>query len=148
MSLWPFQVGHFLELPYTLVQDHTLTSVLGEETPRLWLQKLEVIRNYHGMALLNSHPDYLREDRTRAVYVDFLQTVKDKGGYWHALPAEAAAWWRERGRSRPTPEATSPGTERGEIRLRAGVLVVAPLAGRQVEAERQPAIGPEVPVRS
>ena len=142
-----------------LTQDHTLTSVLGEETPRLWLQKLEVIRNYHGMALLNSHPDYLREERTRAVYVDFLQTVKDKGGYWHALPAEAAAWWRERGRSSPAPqarreglglepEATSPGTERGEIRLRAGVLVVAPLAGRQVEAERQPAMGPEVPVRS
>ena len=163
MSFWPFQVGHFLELPYTLAQDYTVTSVLSEETPSLWLQKLEVIRNYHGMALLNSHPDYLREERTRAVYVDFLQTVKEKSGYWHALPAEVAAWWRERGKSRPTlpagqegfelePEATlpgiaSPGIERGEIRLRAGVLVVAPLAGPKVEADVQPVLAREVPVR-
>ena len=115
------------------------------------------------MALLDGHPDYLREERTRAVYVDCLQTVKDKGGYWHALPAEVAAWWRERGKSRPTlqagqegfelePETTlpgiaSPGIERGEIRLRAGVLVVAPLAGPKVEADVQPVLAREVPVR-
>ena len=34
MSIWPFFIGHFVELPYTLVQDHTLTSVLGENSPR------------------------------------------------------------------------------------------------------------------
>ncbi len=57
MSLWPFELGHFLELPYTLVQDYTLTSVLGEDSPRLWLEKIDFLREYHGMALLNTHPD-------------------------------------------------------------------------------------------
>lgn len=158
MSLWPFQIGHFMELPYTLAQDYTLTNVLGEDTPALWLQKLEVIRNYHGMALLNSHPDYLREDRTRAVYIDFLQAVKDQGGYWHALPGEVAAWWRQRVMSSPPlpaarkspglePQAASPQVELGEIRLHAGVLVVAPVAAPQVDVLGQPALAGEAPVR-
>src|SRR6185312_11086132 len=62
MSLWPFFIGKFVELPYTLVQDFTLTSVLGETSPKIWLEKVEFIAKYHGMALLNSHPDYLREE--------------------------------------------------------------------------------------
>src|SRR5262249_29170257 len=39
MSLWPFTIGRFLELPYTLAQDFTLVDVLGERSPRLWLEK-------------------------------------------------------------------------------------------------------------
>ena len=61
MSLWPFFIGHFVELPYTLVQDYTLTSVLGETTPKIWLEKIDFIEKYHGMALSNSHPDYLSQ---------------------------------------------------------------------------------------
>lgn len=62
MSMWPFFIGHFIELPYTLVQDHTLLVVRGERTPRLWLDKVRQIAHWQGMALLNTHPDYLRED--------------------------------------------------------------------------------------
>jgi len=29
MSLWPFEIGRFVELPYTLAQDFTLTEVVG-----------------------------------------------------------------------------------------------------------------------
>jgi hypothetical protein len=150
MSIWPFQLGHFLELPYTLAQDYTLTSVLGEETPRLWLEKVDFLRKYRGMALLNSHPDYLRDGGTWAVYVDFLETMKETGGYWHALPWQVARWWQERAGSSSVPNeqtrsghrssAALPDVEQGEIRLEAGVVVVRPWAGHQVEAKRKPAM--------
>lgn len=96
MSIWPFFIGRFIELPYTLAQDCCLGLVLGEKTPRLWLRKLDFIEQYFGMALLNSHPDYLRFDKIRKIYIEFLQTVKGKGNFWHALPCEVAQWWRTR----------------------------------------------------
>jgi len=96
MNPWPFFIGHFVELPYTLVQDFTLTSLLGETSPRIWLEKVEFIAKYHAMALLNSHPDYLAKKTTWDVYHNFLITMKDRKGYWHALPREIARWWRSR----------------------------------------------------
>ncbi len=96
MSVWPFQLGAFVELPYTLVQDHTLRFVLGERTPRLWIDKLEFIAASRGMALLNTHPDYLREPATLAIYREFLDALGAHRRYWHALPREVAQWWRAR----------------------------------------------------
>lgn len=99
MSLWPFLLGRFVELPYTLVQDYVLTAVLGQKTPRIWLEKVDVIEQYHGMALLNSHPDYMRDGSgtgSLAVYRDFLREIKGRDGYWHALPRDVARWWRAR----------------------------------------------------
>jgi hypothetical protein len=96
MSLWPFMLGRFVELPYTLVQDYVLTAVLQETTPRLWLDKVDVIEKYHGMALLNSHPDYMMDGGGLAIYRDFLYEMKERGGFWHALPRDIARWWRAR----------------------------------------------------
>jgi hypothetical protein len=96
MSIWPFQLGAFIELPETLVQDHTLRVVLGQRTPRLWLDKLEFIAASRGMALLTTHPDYLREPATLTIYRDFLTELRDRHRYWHALPREVARWWRAR----------------------------------------------------
>lgn len=96
MSLWPFFLGHFVELPYTLVQDYTLTSIIGEKTPKIWMDKLKFIKDNHGMALVLSHPDYLKEKSTWDVYHEFLHFVKACGDYWHALPHRVAGWWRER----------------------------------------------------
>jgi peptidoglycan/xylan/chitin deacetylase (PgdA/CDA1 family) len=96
MSIWPFFLGRFIELPYTLVQDYTLTSILGETTPRIWLEKVDFINRFHGMALVNSHPDYLKEKTTWAVYDEFLNSMKNRGGYWHALPRDIARWWQKR----------------------------------------------------
>ena len=96
MSIWPFFIGHFVELPYTLVQDHTLTSVLGENSPRIWLEKVDFIEKYHGMALINSHPDYLKSRSTWKVYNDFLNEMKKRTSFWHALPCEVARWWKAR----------------------------------------------------
>lgn len=117
MSIWPFFIGHFVELPYTLVQDYTLTSVLGESTPRLWLEKVDFIEKYHGMALINSHPDYLRHSANLKIYSDFLSTMKQRSGFWHALPRDVAHWWRERNAQRSSVDgkalATATLTDRG-----------------------------------
>jgi peptidoglycan/xylan/chitin deacetylase (PgdA/CDA1 family) len=96
MSLWPFFMGHIVELPYTLVQDYTLISVLGETTPKIWLEKIKFIEKYHGMALVNSHPDYLSQQINWDVYHEFLISMKNRKGFWHALPREIARWWRSR----------------------------------------------------
>jgi hypothetical protein len=96
MSLWPVQIGRFLELPYTLTQDFTLTDVLQETTPALWLRKVEFLERFKGMALLNTHPDYLRSDRRLELYADFLQQIRYRQNYWSALPRDVARWWRER----------------------------------------------------
>jgi hypothetical protein len=89
-------MGRFVELPYTLSQDHTLMVTLAEQTPRLWLEKVEFIRRYHGLALVNSHPDYLRNPQHFAIYEAFLKSLSKQKGYWHALPRDAARWWRTR----------------------------------------------------
>jgi peptidoglycan/xylan/chitin deacetylase (PgdA/CDA1 family) len=96
MSIWPFFLGRFVELPYTLAQDHTLMVILAEETPRLWLEKVDFVRRFQGMALLNAHPDYLREPQHLAIYEGFLQQQCSQGGYWNTLPREVARWWRRR----------------------------------------------------
>jgi len=96
MSLWPFFMGHFIELPYTLVQDYTLTSILGENSPKLWLEKVNFLKEYHGMALVNSHPDYLKNPNSFRIYIEFLESIKKIGEYWHALPRDIARWWKFR----------------------------------------------------
>lgn len=98
MSIWPFQLGHFIELPYTLAQDHTLMVTLGEKTPRLWLDKVNFIQRYCGMALVNSHPDYLMQSNHFSIYEHFLKEMCARGDFWHALPRQVAGWWRERDR--------------------------------------------------
>ena len=70
--------------------------MLGESTPRLWLEKVDFIEKWNGMALINSHPDYLRHPANLKIYADFLSNMKHRSGYWHALPKAAARWWRER----------------------------------------------------
>lgn len=113
MSIWPFTIGHFLELPYTLAQDSTLIDVLGERQPRLWLEKIAYVRKVCGMALLNSHPDYLREPRHRGVYLAFLEEMREDGSCWNALPRDVARWWRRRGAAESV--TSLPGARTGRV---------------------------------
>lgn len=96
MSLYPFFLGHFVELPYTLVQDYTLTDILKQRTPALWLEKTEFIREVKGMALLNSHPDYLKKPGHLEIYSAFLCAMCAQNDSWHALPRDVARWWKAR----------------------------------------------------
>jgi hypothetical protein len=107
MCIWPFFCGRFVELPYTLVQDHTLFETLGQRTPQVWLDKATFIVRWGGMVLLNAHPDYLRAPARLAVYEEFLARMAERlrqpdpsgaSSGWHALPRDVARWWRARER--------------------------------------------------
>jgi glycosyltransferase involved in cell wall biosynthesis/peptidoglycan/xylan/chitin deacetylase (PgdA/CDA1 family) len=109
-TIFPFWVPGpdgtgFVELPYTLVQDFNLFKVLAEKSIGIWKRKLDWIVERGGMALLNTHPDYMCFDRTRkerdefpvALYEEFLVYVREKYAdrCWAALPREVNQYYRE-----------------------------------------------------
>lgn len=95
-SVWPFIAGRFVELPYTLPQDHTLFVALKERDGRIWRQKLNYLRTLRGMALVITHPDYLDSFERIEIYRRFLFEAREMEGGWQALPRDVATWWRER----------------------------------------------------
>lgn len=94
----------YIEMPYTLPQDHTLFIILQEKTTALWQEKLDWIAAQRGMALLITHPDYMNftgrnmqlEEYPSQLYESFLRYVKERyaGQYWQALPHEVATFWQ------------------------------------------------------
>jgi peptidoglycan/xylan/chitin deacetylase (PgdA/CDA1 family) len=97
-SLWPFFIGDVVELPYTVPQDHTLFTLLGHRSIALWQEQLERIEQLHGLVQLVTHPDpgYLGDRSKRALYVEFLDLIRESSGLWKPLPREVAQWWRQR----------------------------------------------------
>jgi glycosyltransferase involved in cell wall biosynthesis len=104
-TIFPFWVKNgntnrrYMELPYTLAQDATLFIILREKSIDIWKEKLEWIVSHGGMALLNTHPDYMsfdgecqNEKYPVAWYREFLNTIKFRyaGLYFHALSRELA----------------------------------------------------------
>jgi len=94
----------YVEMPYTLVQDFTLFILMKEETPAIWIDKLDWISENGGMALVNVHPDYLNfenkgklEQFPVSYYSDFLKFVKENYNekYWNALPKEVAEYYKK-----------------------------------------------------
>jgi hypothetical protein len=90
--------NRYLELPYTLVQDFTLFVILGEKKIDIWQKKINWIRENAGMALLNSHPDYMSfssdncktEEYPVELYKQFLVYINSKfeRECWKALPKD------------------------------------------------------------
>lgn len=109
-TIFPFPVrgpsnpAKFIEIPYTLPQDHSLFIVLKERTIGVWKEKVDWIAEHGGVAVLNTHPDYMNFNGSRYShkgyparnYSDFLEYVKAKyaGRYWHVLPRKLADFWR------------------------------------------------------
>ena len=109
-TIFPFWVNGsqpqkgYVELPYTLSQDFSLFVLLKQRNINIWKQKLDWIASKGGMALLNTHPDYMsfngrtmsQEEFPVEFYVGFLNYInaKYKGLYWHSLPREVASFWR------------------------------------------------------
>lgn len=95
----------YVELSYTLPQDSTLYLLLGQEDSSSWIQKLDWIAQSGGMALLNTHPDYVSfgdSDHTRSSYPasryrEFLRYVIETYGddVWYAKPNEVASYFRK-----------------------------------------------------
>jgi peptidoglycan/xylan/chitin deacetylase (PgdA/CDA1 family) len=96
----PYFNGEMVELPLTMAQDHTLFVILRESDDTLWVRKAELLRERGGMALIDTHPDYLIDDGIRAAYGRLLQRYAGDATAWKALPREVSAWWRRRAASR------------------------------------------------
>ena len=112
-TIYPFVVQgppgqrDFIELPYTLPQDFTLLILMKQTDISLWKRKLDWIASCGGMALLNTHPDYMRFRGEKAdcytyparLYNDFLEYVVKRyaGQYWNVPPREVASYWRSLG---------------------------------------------------
>jgi hypothetical protein len=94
-SWLPFFNDELVELPITLPQDHTVFVILRRDDT-IWHEKAEAIRRRGGMALLITHPDYLRDDAQLAAYARFLRAYRDDPTAWMALPREVSDWWRRR----------------------------------------------------
>lgn len=96
LSLLPFWIGDLVELPMTLTMDSTLFLILQREDESAWVEKARMIRERGGMALINTHPDYLISPHLTDVYSRFLGWVAADETAWHALPGEVSEWWRRR----------------------------------------------------
>jgi glycosyltransferase involved in cell wall biosynthesis len=106
-TIFPFWVQPpgergFVELPYTLVQDYNLFKVLGEQNIDIWKKKVDWLAEQGGMALINTHPDYMcmngalgQDEYPVAHYEEFLRYVRDNYAdkYWHALPREVSRYY-------------------------------------------------------
>ena len=96
----------YVELPYTLPQDFTLFIILEVKGIDVWKKKLDWVASRGGMALLNTHPDYMNfGDRDIALeeypvdyYSQLLQYIKDRYSdqYWLATPQEVSGFMREK----------------------------------------------------
>jgi hypothetical protein len=109
-TIFPFWVSGnsaqngYVELPYTLPQDFTLFVLMQQRGIDIWKQKLDWIVKNSGMALLNTHPDYMNFDGQRLgieeypveYYIEFLEYIRHKfeGQYWHVLPKDITRFWK------------------------------------------------------
>jgi peptidoglycan/xylan/chitin deacetylase (PgdA/CDA1 family) len=95
-SIFPFMLDELVELPITLVQDHTLFEILRADSIDHWTAKADWIVENHGLVNLITHPDYLDTPRRLRMYEEFLEYLAAQEDGWHALPREVATWWRTR----------------------------------------------------
>jgi hypothetical protein len=111
-TIFPFWVSNekndrgYMELPYTMPQDHTLFVILQERNIDIWKSKLDWIAQNGGMALLNTHSDYMsfngkkpgNEEYPIDYYLNLLNHLKSnyKDQYWNATPYEVAAFWKQK----------------------------------------------------
>jgi glycosyltransferase involved in cell wall biosynthesis/peptidoglycan/xylan/chitin deacetylase (PgdA/CDA1 family) len=110
-TIFPFWVPGpdgkgYVELPYSLVQDFTLFIILRETNIDVWKRKLDWVAEHGGMALLNTHPDYMcfdtgqknRDEFPVGFYEEFLQYARQKYSEtcWAALPRDVTRYYCSR----------------------------------------------------
>lgn len=111
-TIFPFYILNnsgkisYWELPYTLPQDNTLFILLQKQSIDIWKKKLDWIAENRGMALLNTHPDYINfngnelgfEEYPVAFYKEFLSWIKEKYSdrFWNPLAREMVTFLNKR----------------------------------------------------
>jgi peptidoglycan/xylan/chitin deacetylase (PgdA/CDA1 family) len=119
-SILPYFLDDLVELPITLVQDHTLWEILRAHDIELWTSKSDWLIDNGGLINLITHPDYLDTPARLRMYEEFLVYLGSQRDGWHALPREVAEWWRTRSGLRCEEHAgearvTGPGAERASV---------------------------------
>lgn len=99
-SWLPFFNDGLVELPLTMSQDHTLFVILRQPDERAWVNKAEFLRSRGGMALMDTHPDYLIDEAAFGAYRRLLERFSGDADAWKALPSEVSDWWRRRAASK------------------------------------------------
>jgi hypothetical protein len=76
-----------------------LFHVLNDYSTTLWKQQTDLIMEKHGLMSFIVHPDYIIEDREKAVYEALLANLselREKREVWITTPGEVNRWWRQR----------------------------------------------------
>ncbi|MCC7429704.1 hypothetical protein IT568_02555 [bacterium] len=96
-SIFPFCYKNYVEMPYTLPQDHTVFITLNSENTNIWIKKTKWLVKNHALVLLNTHPDYLDTEVRLNAYLDYLKFLKNEmEGMWNEIPKVVASWWKFR----------------------------------------------------
>ncbi|MBN1294981.1 MAG: hypothetical protein JXB48_24305 [Candidatus Latescibacteria bacterium] len=100
----PLSGRSYLELPYTIPQDFTLFCILKEKDITIWKRKIDWIVKKGGMALLNTHPDYMdfsgKSDSDlyypHSRYIELLEYMKStySACYWNACSEEVVRYFK------------------------------------------------------
>lgn len=136
-SIFPYFLGDVVELPITLVQDHTLIEILREPGIDRWREKVDWLREQGGLVNVIVHPDYMGPDASLARYEALLEHLRGYEDGWYALPREVAAWWKARaahGDALPAGTAASPGAP--VAALEGGTVACAHDRGGEIVLER------------
>ena len=94
--IWPYQAGKFIELPYTMPQDHVLFYMIGEKSIRIWKNKADWIAKNNGVILMLTHPDYIKEKNHISYYKEILQYLFTFKNTWHCLPKELSSYFHDK----------------------------------------------------
>ena len=138
-TVFPYFIGHLLELPSTTTQDYALFHFLHEYSLELWKRQIAMIRQHHGLISILVHPDYILEERAREVYLQllrFLNTLRAKENLWITTPGSLNEWWRTRSTLNLVPDGSG-WRIRGAGRERARIAF-ARLEGDTIRYEIQP----------
>jgi hypothetical protein len=108
-TIFPFVVRgngaqrDYVELPYTLPQDFTLFVLMRERSIDIWKRKLNWICENGGMALVNTHPDYMNFEGGNPGLLEYscehygnlLKYIQNQfiNQCWHVSPCEMARFW-------------------------------------------------------
>ncbi|MFC1631056.1 polysaccharide deacetylase family protein [Candidatus Omnitrophota bacterium] len=97
-SIRPFYINGILELPITLPMDCSLLFMgyNHEQMLKIWLNKLEWIKQRGGMALINihCHRPFSLGTRVYQAYAKLLEVVTQDQQCWLATPEEIATHWQ------------------------------------------------------
>ena len=94
-SIWPFKVGKYIELPYTLPQDHVLWIQRREKNNKIWYQKIDWLYENYGMILVIIHPDYTLLNNNLTLFEELLKYLSTLPNTWQILPKHLAQYWNQ-----------------------------------------------------